>query len=113
MKYSSFAIIAAVFATGTLVSSSLTLAADKTVAPQAKVVSVSAPAKPVGELYAQAPVFNDGSATRLDGQILSASITAPSQAQSSEEQPAFNLMALVVAGLAVMGSLAFRRAPNK
>jgi hypothetical protein len=111
MKYSSFAIVAALFAAGSLASSTISLAADK--APLVQTVAVSSTAKPVAELYAQAPTFNEGGATRLDGQMISTSAATVATAQGSSEPAPYNLMALVVAGLAVMGSLAFRRSPNK
>jgi hypothetical protein len=118
MKYRSFATLAALLAIAAITGSYTIAASARADSPvSVAMVMTSAPRGPQQlQLYAQANDFSAShSATRLDAQPVSASSQLNTQivSNSNDDRAPLNLSALVVAGLAVMGSLALRRSPNK
>jgi hypothetical protein len=106
MKYSRFAFLAGAFAiamcSGPAVTASIAKSASVGVPVPESVQVTQAADRPV--LYAQANLV----------EISSRASQASKQEIGETETPApMNVLALVAAGMAVMGSLAFRRSPNK
>jgi hypothetical protein len=113
MKYRSFVTLAAVLAVMSMAGSPLSSAVARTEATSASTTVVMPVKAKSTELYAQASNFGEPHPVRLDAQLTSTGSKAEVSGNSAHDAMGFDLMALVLAGLAVMGSLAFRRSPNK
>ncbi|CAN5663143.1 hypothetical protein BH09PSE5_BH09PSE5_24470 [soil metagenome] len=113
MKYTSFATLAAAFAVVMLAGTAAPLATAKSDVNQQATAVQSKVANAVGatQLYADAGVLNSSRTVRFDAQPVGTE-AAQTSVIAGDHDP-LNIAALVLAGFAVMGSLAFRRSPNK